>query len=186
MVTIVFAHPWDGSFNKVILDTIIAKCKAENKEYQVIDLHKDNFNPVYSPAELAAYSKGKYIDETIGKYQSMLNNTTEIVFIYPIWWSDMPAILKGFFDKVFLKDFAFNYEGGWNPLLKINKATVITTSEQETKNLETVLGDTVGNLVRGTLPSVGINNGVWINCDKITKGTDEHRKDFLKKVEATI
>ncbi len=44
MVTIIFAHPWHGSFNKAILDTVTSTLEKEKKEYQLIDLNKDNFN----------------------------------------------------------------------------------------------------------------------------------------------
>lgn len=183
MVTIVFAHPWHGSFNKVILDTVVKNLSDKNKDYQIIDLHKDKFNPVYEEEELALYSKGQFKDEIIGKYQSMIKNSDEIVFIFPIWWSDMPGILKGFFDKVFLKDFAFNYEGGWNPLLNIEKTTVITTSEQDTENLVNFSGDRINGLVKTILPSVGMKNGVWLNCEQTTHGTQEHRVEFLNSLK---
>ena len=112
MVTIVFSHPWHGSFNKAILDTITAKFEQQNKAYQVIDLPKDKFNPSFSEAELAVYNQGKAIDPLVLKYQEILKKSDEIIFIYPIWWGTMPAILKGFFDKVLLQGFAFSYENG--------------------------------------------------------------------------
>lgn len=184
MVTIVLAHPWHGSFNKAILDTITANLSEQNREFQVIDLCKDGFNPVYSEKELSYYSSGKYDDPLVGKYQEMILKTKEIVFIYPIWWSDMPAILKGFFDKVFLKDFAFNYVNGWTPLLNINKTTVITTSEQETSSLETAGGNRTGHFVKDILPSVGLKNGTWLNCERVTHGSQENREKFLDSLKS--
>lgn len=182
MTTIILAHPWHGSFNKVILDTIIGKLDVDNRPYQVIDLHKDNFNPVLTEPELALYSKGEYSDPLVGKYQTMLKNSNQVVFIYPIWWMNMPAILKGFFDKVLLYGFAFNYENGWNPLLKIEKSTVITTSEQATDNF-VESGDPVNDINKNCLYSIGINNTTWFNCDHITAGSDEHRQAFLEKIK---
>lgn len=183
MVTIVFAHPWHGSFNKAILDTIVDNLHAQKRACQIIDLSKDGFNPVYTEKELALYSSGKYDDPLIEKYQEMLKKTDEIIFIYPIWWSDMPAILKGFFDKVFLRDFAFNYENGWTPLLNINKTTIVTTSEQETNSLETAGGDRTGHFARSILPSVGLKNGVWLNCEHVTHGSQENREKFLESLK---
>jgi len=185
MVTIIFSHPWHGSFNKAILDTITSKLEKENTPYQVIDLNKDNFNPVFTESELALYSRGEFSDPLVGKYQEMLKKTTEAIFIYPIWWMNMPAILKGFFDKVLLYNFAYNYENGWTPLLKVTKTVVITTSEQETANF-VGCGDPVNDIIQNSLYGVGINNATWINCDHITSGSDQHRKDFLKLVEETV
>jgi putative NADPH-quinone reductase len=183
MVTIVFSHPWHGSFNKAILDTITTKFDKENKAYQVIDLPKDKFDPSFTEAELAGYSKGKAIDPLVTKYQEMMKNSDEMIFIYPIWWGTMPAILKGFFDKVLLLDFAYNYTNGWTPLLSIGKSTVITTSESPGANFKPFVQD---YFIPNMLYSVGINNATWLNCEHIVSGSDEYRKDFLKKVEEAV
>ncbi|NDW19843.1 flavodoxin family protein [Dysgonomonas sp. 216] len=187
MVTIILAHPWHGSFNKAIMDTIISKYEKENTPYQTIDLHKDNFNPVYSEEELSLYSQGGFIDPIVGRYQELIKKSDELIFIFPIWWSGMPAILKGFFDKVLLKDFAFNYENGWTPLLSIDKTTIITTADQTTESIINNCGNPIeGCLIPAALNGVGIKNATWINCGQVVKGSDEHRKDFLKKVESIV
>lgn len=183
MVTIVFTHPWYGSFNKAILDVITAKLERENKAYNVIDLCKDRFNPVFSEEELAVYNQGKALDPLITRYQEIIKKSDEMVFIFPNWWNTMPAILKGFFDKVLLKDFAFNYEGGFNALLDINKTTVITTSEHPSPNFKNIIEN---GFIGDMLNPVGIRNAVWLSCEGTSKGTDEMRKEFLKKVEETV
>lgn len=182
MIAIIFAHPWHGSFCKVIQDTVTEKLDKANKAYKVIDLNKDNFNPVMTESELALYSKGQHKDPLVEKYQNILKNSDEVVLIFPIWWMNMPAILKGFFDKVLLYDFAYNYNNGWTPLLQVKKTTVITTSEQDTANFPNA-GDPVNDITANCLYSVGINNATWFNCDHITSGSDEHRKEFLKQIE---
>lgn len=182
MITIIFAHPWHGSYCKAIMDTITAKLKSGNKAFQIIDLNKDNFNPVLTEPELALYSKGQYSDPLVGKYQNMLKESNEVALIYPVWWMDMPAILKGFLDKVLLYGFAFNYENGWTPLLNISKTTVITTSEQADENF-IGSGDPINDFIKNSLSGVGFKNVTWHNCDHIVSGSDEHRKKFLEKIE---
>lgn len=183
MTTIILAHPWHGSFNKAILDTITFKYDSDNIPYEVLDLHKDNFNPVTSEAELALYNAGKALDPLVIKYQEIVKKTDHIVFIFPIWWGTMPAILKGFFDKVLLKDLAFNYENGWTPLLKINKATVITTSD----NVTTAFENSIMNcFIPQMLEGVGINNAKWFNCERVGHGSDDHRKQFLKTIQEQV
>lgn len=180
MTTIILAHPWHGSFNKAILDVIVSKYEHENIPYRVLDLHKDNFNPVTSEAELAVYNAGKALDPLITEYQEIVKKTDHIIFIFPIWWGTMPAILKGFFDKVLLKDVAFNYENGWTPLLKIDQTTIITTSDNVTSAFENSIMNT---FVPQMLEGVGINNAKWFNCERIGHETDEYRKAFLEKVK---
>ena len=105
--TIILAHPWHGSFNKAIMDTTVEQFKKMKKEYQIIDLNKENFDPVLREEELSLYSKGEFKDDLVKKYQMMLKDSDELVFIFPIWWFDLPAILKGFIDKVMLKNYAY-------------------------------------------------------------------------------
>ena len=107
MKTVIFSHPWDGSFNKAILDQVVKKLDETKEKYTVIDLNKDGFNPVMTEKELSLYSQGKSIDPLVLKYQEILKNTDELILIFPVWWMSMPAILKGFFDKVMVKGFAY-------------------------------------------------------------------------------
>lgn len=184
MITILFTHPWHGSFNKAILDTVTAKLDKENKQYQVIDLVKDNFNPVMQEADLRLYSAGKAADPLVDKYQKMLEESDEVIFIYPMWWGMMPADLKGFFDKVLLVNFSHNYENGWTPLLtNIKRTLVFTTSQSPTANYKNFVEEV---FLKTMLYPVGFQNGEWINCEGTSHGTNENRVAFLKKVEETV
>lgn len=185
MVTILFAHPWDGSFNKAILDSITEKCINDKIPYQVMDLYKDEFNPVMSKKELSLYSSGGFVDPLVSKYQEMLNKATSLIIIFPNWWSNMPAILRGFFDKVMLKDFAFNYVNGWTPLLDINKSLVITTSGQPTQNIMKS-GDFVNDFINSSLAGIGIKNTIWLNCDAMAPSDIGKRREFLEEVKRII
>ena len=84
MKTIVFAHPWNGSFNKAILDKVVEKLDETKEKYTIIDLNKDKFNPVMTEEELSLYSQGKSIDPLVKKYQEILKNTDELILIFPI------------------------------------------------------------------------------------------------------
>ncbi len=183
MVTIIFAHPWHGSFNKAILDTITQKYIQENIPYQIIDLCKDKFNAVMTEEDLAGYSKGVTHDPLVDKYQKLLKQTNKLIITHPIWWNSAPAVLHGFFDKVLLKDFAFNYENGWTPLLaNIKEALLITTSEQLTENI-IKSADYADALTKTTLYPIGIESVKWLNCEKVVGGGNESRVEFLSKVK---
>ena len=178
--TIIIAHPWHGSFNKAILDVI--EKEFNNKEKIIIDLNKDEFNPVMKETELALFSKGQYLDEQVKKYQEILSQSNELIFIFPIWWNNLPAILKGFIDKVMLKNFAYKEsEIGFKGLLThIKKATVITTSQAPTWYIKWIMGNPIKSVfIRGTLHAIGIKNVKWLNHGNTTGGSDESRKRFL-------
>lgn len=185
--TIILAHPWHGSFNKVIMDTTVKQLKNRKKEYQIIDLNKENFDPVLRESELALYLKGESKDELVKMYQLMLKDSDEVVFIFPIWWFDLPAILKGFIDKVMLKNYAYT-EGkyGLNGLLtNIKATTVITTSEVPTWYLKYLVGNPIKrSFIQGTLKGIGLKNVKWLNSCYTSSGTDKRRKNFLNEVSA--
>lgn len=180
MVTLVLSHPWHGSFNKAILDTLTEKFEQEGKPYQVIDLHQDGFSATYSQEELSFYHKGYTEDKLILKYQDMIRNTSEMIFIFPIWWGTMPAMMKGFLDKVMLFNFAYNYENGWNPLLGINKGAVITTSQSPTE----MFRDNIENgVIKMMLGGIGLSNIKWYNCDSVTTSPREEKTKFLEMLK---
>ncbi len=100
MVTIVFAHPWHGSFNKAILDTVTTALEERKKEYQVIDLNKENFNPIMTEGELALYSKGQHKDPLVTKYQNMLKKQMKLFLYFPFGGTIPLLFLKVFLIKL--------------------------------------------------------------------------------------
>lgn len=179
--TVIFSHPWDGSFNRVILDQVMKKLDETKEKYTVIDLNKDGFNPVMTEKELSLYSQGKSTDPLVLKYQEILKNTDELILIFPIWWMSLPAILKGFFDKVMLRGFAYESgKYGIKGLLPIKSAKMITTAEAP-KILLNIMGFGM-TMRKANLGGVGIKNTKWIHYSLRAKGKDEDRKKFLEKV----
>lgn len=183
--TIIFAHPWHGSFNKAILDVVTRELDKKEKAYQLIDLNRDNFNPVMQESELALYSKGQSTDPLVAKYQRILEGTDELIFIFPIWWYNIPAILKGFVDKVMLKDFAYTQtkirlKG---KLTHITKTTIFTTSESPTVVINLQKGNPInGVFIKGALKGIGLRNIRWFNCEMITTVSPKKREKYLKKI----
>ena len=185
MKTIVFAHPWNGSFNKAILDKVVEKLDETKEKYTIIDLNKDGFNPVMTEKELGLYSQGKSIDPLVLKYQEILKNTDELILIFPIWWMSLPAILKGFLDKVMLRGFAYESgKYGIKGLLPIKSAKMITMAEAP-KFLLNIMGFGM-TMRKANLGGVGIKNTKWIHYSLRAKGKDEDRKKFLENVKEFV
>lgn len=181
MITIVFTHPWHGSFNHAILDAITHKLDNEELPYQIIDLSAEKFNPAMTTDDLRLYSKGETTDPLVQKYKKMLQHTDELIFIFPIWWGMLPASLKGFFDKVLLRGSAFNYDKNGNmiPGLKISRSLIITTSQGETEIYRSFME---GYLIPYLLNAVGICGNEWHNCQYTSHGPQSNREDFLKRI----
>lgn len=186
---IVFAHPWHGSFNKAILDSVIKKCDTSNTKFELIDLNKDKFNPVMQEAELALFSKGEALDPLVKKYQKMLINADRIIYIFPVWWGATPAILKGFIDKVMLKNFAYTQDKMIlkGKLTNIKEALIITTSEAPNPVLKIFMGNPIKRVfINLAIKGVGIKKCKWINSDMTAGGSNKRRIKFLAKMEKVV
>jgi putative NADPH-quinone reductase len=184
MTTIIISHPYEKSFNMAILDKVIENLNNQNKKYTVIDLHQENFNPVLVKEELKLYNKGESGDPLVKKYNEILDITEHIIFIFPIWWYDMPAMLRGFFDKVMLYGTAFDSDGvNLTPLRKIPKTSIFTTSAASTKQLIEEFGDPVnGVMINGTFKVLGFEKATWHNMELIVDSTLEQRIKYLDEV----
>lgn len=185
MTTIVYAHPWAGSFNHAILETVTKQLDFHEENYTVIDLYADGFNPTMTANDLRLYNKGKTADKNADRYRHILSNTTEIIFIFPIWWGMIPANLKGFFDKALLRGSAFNYDnkGQLIPALHIKRTVLITTSQGETDIYRPYIED---YFIPNVLNAVGMIGAQWYNCDRVSHGPDENRKNFLEYIQMVI
>jgi NAD(P)H dehydrogenase (quinone) len=125
---IIYAHPNPGSFNAAVKDRILTVLNEANTPYYLIDLYAESYNPVLSKEEL----NGMVSDET-KKYQSLISEASDIIFIFPVFWFRAPAILEGFLDKVFVPGFAYQFRqiigkyGVPVPLLKNKNVLAILT-----------------------------------------------------------
>ena len=119
----------------------------------------------------------------------MLKITDELIFIFPIWWFNIPAILKGFFDKVMLKNFAYKEVNlGLKGLLTyIQKTTVITTSNSPKLYIHFLGGNPIkGGLIKRVFKDLGISNATWFHCGETKKEALNERKAFIKKVKREV
>lgn len=121
---IIYAHPNPASFNHAILETVTAELKKNKKNFRVRDLYKMKFNPVLQKKELT----GSLLPD-IKKEQAYIRSADALIFIFPIWWSAMPAMLKGYIDRVFSFGFAYDItDDGAVGLLQGKKVFLISTT----------------------------------------------------------
>jgi len=103
---IVYAHPSSDSFSNKILT--VAKEFSVEKKYktEIRDLYSIGFDPVLRSSDLKRMHGGETPDE-IKREQEYIQWANLITFIYPVWWAGMPAILKGYIDRVFSYGIAY-------------------------------------------------------------------------------
>lgn len=109
-VLIIYAHPNSGSFNHAVLEKVKQGLRQGDHTYKVIDLYQERFDPVLVFNDIFKRRDLKKDPET-EHYRELVKQADHYIFIYPVWWYGMPAILKGFFDRVFVSGFAYTYDG---------------------------------------------------------------------------
>jgi len=155
-VLIIFTHPNPKSFNKAILEALIKGLTEANVNYKVIDLYKENFDPVFNLNDFEQYT-GK-IPDNIKKYHNLITWANIMIFLAPIWWWNYPAILKGWFDRVLSPGFAYSYDGS-KGLLTHQKVIFINTTLASEKEYESSgIRNAINIINKAVFKMCGIDN----------------------------
>lgn len=110
LVHIVFAHPSHDSFTGALLDAFTDGLDDAGHEHTVSDLYQMGFSPILdidSYRREAAYAADLPVPGDVAAEQAKLDAADVWVFVYPVWWTDCPAILKGWFDRVWSVGYAY-------------------------------------------------------------------------------
>ena len=133
---IIYSNHSTKSFNHSVKDTLINTYATLGDDVILRDLYKMNFNPVLSKSDFEALHNGN-IPKDIATEQEYIRRADVLTFVYPVWWTGMPAILKGYIDRVFLYGFAYiNGQNGIEPLLTGKKASVFCSMGQSKEDYE--------------------------------------------------
>jgi|SRR5208283_913816 len=109
MDLIIFAHPDNKrSHNAAVLQYVKSRLTANGKEFEIIDLYAEKFDPIIRIVNFDVPSGF----EEVKDYQDMVRKADRLIFIYPVWFYNMPAILKGFVERVFTSGFAYDFSIG--------------------------------------------------------------------------
>jgi NAD(P)H dehydrogenase (quinone) len=120
-VFVVFCHPSEDSFTKEIRDSFIAGLESAGHSYVLSDLYKMNFITDMSEDEYlreAHYQREIPVPPDVKAEQDKINVSDAIVFIYPVFWTEAPAKLVGWFDRVWTYGFAYGENRTMKPLKK--------------------------------------------------------------------
>lgn len=134
-VFIVYAHPSEDSFTFAVKEEFIKSLLAVGHSYVISDLYAMNFQADLTEREY--YREANYLSELplsgdVSKEQEKINGCDCIVFIYPVFWTEAPAKLVGWFNRVWTYGFAY----GSRTMKKLDKAIVICTAGRSLPHLE--------------------------------------------------
>ncbi len=126
---IIYAHFSRSGHNGQVLSEVEKFLKEKVHLYEILDLYQIDFDPILTNQDILSREKFSS-DEKIRSLQEKILQEQEFIFIYPTWWNNVPAMLKGFYDRVLAAGFAFRYQKNGLPegLLKGKRALVFTTT----------------------------------------------------------
>lgn len=153
-VFIVYCHPSKDSFTAMVLEQFIRGLKLAGHTYEISDLYKMNFQSDMTEDEYkrdAFYTTGGYISADVLAEQEKIQGCDVIVFIYPVFWTEAPAKLVGWFNRVWTHGFAYGEQQSMHVL---EKALFLVTcgksleALQETKEAQAMVTVMLGDRIK--------------------------------------
>ncbi|KAH3767580.1 flavodoxin family protein [Pelomyxa schiedti] len=185
---IIYAHPNPASLNHAVLENCVAQLKAAGKTVTVRDLYALHFDPVLKAEDFVALKSGTPSADVVVE-QDLVRSHDVLIFIGPIWWLSLPAIMKGWIDRVFTFGFAYAVgPTGLQKLLTGKKAFIINTTGQtkEVYTANNMLIPITGAWDLGTFGFTGIEVVEHVFLHGVMGSTPESRAAMLEDVKAKI
>lgn len=186
---VVYTHPNPKSFCHAILDTVVSTLTERGDDVVVTDLYEKNFSPVLAASDFIAFGEGETPADIL-KEQEQVTWADNLIFIYPTWWFNRPAMLQGWIDRVFSHGFAFNEdESGFEALLRGKTSNLFVTYGGREEDIVEAFGsvDTaISSMTVGTLGLVGIDPIKSRYLFEVPTITDEQRSSMLDQVKQTL
>ena len=126
---VLYAHPCEESLSAALKAVVVDRLQARGWEVDLCDLYAEGFDPVLTAAERRAYQDTAINTGPVQAHVDRLRAAQALVFVCPVWNFGLPAILKGYIDRVFLPGVSFRLEGGLVApgLTHIRKLAVVTS-----------------------------------------------------------
>ena len=127
-VLVIFGHPTTDSLCGALANAYIVAAEKAGHQVRRINLAELSFDPLLRHG----YAEPQELEPDLRNAQDQLTWAEHVVFIYPMWWGSMPALMKGFIDRTFLPGFAFKYHKRsplWTRLLAGRTAELLVTMD---------------------------------------------------------
>jgi NAD(P)H dehydrogenase (quinone) len=189
-VLVIYCHPRPDSFSAALRDAAVDGLTASGHSVDLRDLHAEAFDPI-----LSSHQRDTYFDETqnthgLEDHVAALRHAEALVLVYPTWWFGMPAMLKGWLDRIWLPGVAFRLGGPkvMVPLLtNIRRIGVVTTYGSPWWLLWWVGWPDRRVVRRGLRPLCASGCRIhWIGLTGMDADSPDRRRRFLARVRRRL
>ncbi|MGI9580400.1 NAD(P)H-dependent oxidoreductase [Chryseobacterium sp. RRHN12] len=182
-IAIINGHPNKGSFNFGIAEAYKAGAAESGAEVREIIIRDLNFNPNLQ----FGYQKRMELEQDLLKAWEIIQWADHMVWVHPVWWGGLPALMKGFIDRLFLPGMAYQFRKNsvwWDKLLKGKTAHILTTLDQPGWYYRLFFGrPSINQLRKSVLEYCGVKPVKVTYIGIIRNSKDEQRAQWLKKVK---
>lgn len=188
-VLVVHAHPVETSFNASLFRMTVDRLEANGHTVDPVDLYAEDFNPVMSRDERLNYHDTGINRKPVETYVERLLRADALVLVYPVWNYGFPAILKGWFDRVFLPGVSFGLVNGKvRPTLHNIGSITVVTSYGGSRFRTWLMGDPprriANRMLRATIKPGG--RVTYLAHYEMNLSTTQTRQAFMSRVEHAL
>jgi len=195
-VMVLHAHPVETSYNRALCNAVLETLAANGHEPDLVDLYAEGFDPVLSrEGRLNYHDVPDNITPDLRPYVDRLMAAEALVIVHPVWNYGYPAILKGYFDRVFMPGVSFVLEGGDGPdkgrlkpnLTHIRKVAFVTSYGGD-RWRTFVMGDPPRRMARrwGWVTFGGWRPPTYLALYDMNNVTPDQLRDFIDRVKRVI
>ena len=181
-ILIINGHPNKDSYNTALTEAYKKGALFSKAKVDVINISDLNFE--------AFQTQFKDYDapEDLKKSRELIKTADHIVWIYPIWWYAMPALLKAFIEQTFMTGFAFEYLKSdkmlkWNKFLKGKTTSIISTMDAPPWYYNLIIKNPGGKFLKESMKFCGIKFKSKMYFGSVKLSSEKQRKNWLQKVE---
>ncbi len=180
-ILVLDGHPYAESYCAALAKEYYDGARVGEHNVIITHLRDLNFDPILK----YGYTKPTELENDLKKQQELIKQCEHLVVITPVWWGSTPALLKGYFDRLFLPGFAFKYNsnGSWERLLKGKSARVIYTEGHNETYVKLYLRSSFWRSINTAILNFSGFSPVHRTVfEKVPTSTPEQRQKWLKKV----
>lgn len=179
---VINGNPKEQSLCKALSESYVAGVKKSGFHVDLINLGDSSFDPILK----SGYESNQNLEDSLEEIKVKIQNSEHVVFVFPVWWGSVPAVLKGALDRIFLPGFAFKYKKGDllpKRLLKGRTARIIVTMDTPVWYYKLIYGSPATKMMKKTvLEFCGFSPVKVTEFGAVLKSGDDKRKKWIAKV----
>ncbi len=180
-ILILNANPDEDSLCNALAYKYLEGAKKSDYKIKIVNLRELDFDPILHHG----YNKVQELEDDLKEQQELIKWCEHLVIVAPLWWGSVPALLKGYFDRVLLPGFAFKFKPdgkGWDKLLTGRSSTVIYTQGAPFFFSFLFMGDAFWKILnKAVLDFCGFKPVKRFALGGASKASEKKREEWLEK-----